>query len=319
MPHGIQKFDELVDEKREQAGLLGLGTIVVQNGAIAGISTSGIRKKGSNTPITVRDKWHIGSISKSLTATMLARLVEQERLSWDTSIADIFGKAENIHVDWRDVKLEDLLTHTSGARPNFSFKTALLKPEAGAMRMAARYQAVLSVLEQPPRTPPRKQFAYSNVGYTIAGVMAEIRTGLPWEDLVANEVFSTLGLTTGGFGVPQSDGDQIGEPWGHSRALFGFAISSQKDNTPIIGPAGTIHLSLKGLAAYGVEHLNGLKGKGTILKPQTYQRLHRPQLENYAYGWIVDTSQALGVGDIHWHNGSNTMWYALIAIHSTWA
>ena len=87
-------------------------------------------------------------------------------------------------------------------------------------------------------------------------------------------------------------------------------MSDHSDITPIIGPAGTIHMSLQDLGTYGTEHLRGELGAGTILSTETYKRLHSPNLEHYGYGWVMKEPTGELPYTTYWHNGSNTMWYA---------
>jgi CubicO group peptidase (beta-lactamase class C family) len=304
---------QAVDQKRKSAGLVGLGAIAIQGGKVIGLSVSGERKKRSSSLLAPSDRWHIGSITKSFTATMIACLVEKGDLSWDTSIKEVFPEGNDIHSGWHDVTLGHLLSHTSGATANFSRLIGSKNPDAGIARMAARESAVKNILKKKPETTPGSTFLYSNVGYTIAGVIAEKKTGIPWENLIRQEVFSPLGMLTGGFGVPKDISGKLSQPWGHKKVL-GFSVSTKADNTPIIGPAGTIHLSLNDLALYANEHLQGIQGRSSILKRDSFQRLHHPNLNAYAYGWVVGSPQDLGVGSVLWHNGSNTMWYALLVI-----
>ena len=79
-----------------------------------------------------------------------------------------------------------------------------------------------------------------------------------------------------------------------------------------MGPAGSVHMSLSDLSTYATEHLRGHLGKGKLLSAETYQRLHAPRLNQYAYGWGVKDSGAKTPYTIYWHNGSNTLWYALV-------
>lgn len=310
----MEKFlKRIVDEKRESADLVGLGAIVIQDSKIIGLSVSGERKKGSGVSITPQDLWHIGSITKSFTATMIARLIEKGDLKWDTSIKDVFPDEKKILSEWNDVTLGNLLAHTSGATPNFSLLVSLKNPNSGSERMAARESAVRNILSQRPEITPGSTFVYSNVGYTIAGVMAEKKIGVSWENLIIQEVFSPLGIESGGFGAPKDIDGKLSQPWGHKKIL-GFSVSTKGDNTPIVGPAGTIHLSLNDLALYADVHLQGIQGRNSFLKRDSFQRLHHPNLNSYAYGWVIGSPAELGVGNVHWHNGSNTMWYALLVI-----
>src|SRR4029077_21100672 len=144
------------------------------------------------------------------------------------------------------------------------------------------------VMAEKPAHPPGEKFAYSNVGYTIAGSMAESATDVSWEDLVKREVFKPLELTGAGFGPPKSPSETLDQPRGHRGILdWKTSATDEQDNTPIIGPAGTVHMTLSALCMYATEHLRGELGTCKLLAAETCKRLHTPKLQNYACGWVV--------------------------------
>lgn len=308
---------KLVAEQRKDSKLVGLAAMVMVDGKVTASAASGERKRGSKARVEVGDRWHLGSITKSITATMIARLVEADKLQWTDTLGIVFAD-ETIHDDWKPVTLHELLTHTSGAPPNFSISTQFNQPKIGKPAADARRATVLRLLANSPTTPPGKKMVYSNVGFTIAGAMAEEATGETWSELVRREVFEPLQLTTAGFGPPKSDVDENGikvntQPQGHIK-LFGRKrpVGEDADNTAIIGPAGIVHMSLEDLCTYATEHLRGDQGKGQLLSAETYQRLHTPNLEDYAYGWVQRDARGRFSTPLYWHNGSNTMWYAIV-------
>jgi CubicO group peptidase (beta-lactamase class C family) len=189
----------------------------------------------------------------------------------------------------------------------------LKKPELGSECTRERRKAVIDVLGEKPAHPPGEKFAYSNVGYTIAGAMAESATGMSWENLVKREVFEPLELQGAGFGPPKSPSKTLDQPRGH-RGIYSVKASANDnaDNTPIIGPAGTIHMTLGNLCQYATEHLRGEHGAGKLLTAASYKRLHTPRLHNYACGWVAKEPTNEIPHTVYWHNGSNTMWYALV-------
>ncbi|WP_197531516.1 serine hydrolase domain-containing protein [Posidoniimonas corsicana] len=306
----------LVKRLREEKKLVGLAAMVMVDGKVVDQAADGERKQGSGVLVTTSDRWHLGSITKSITSTLIGRLVEAGKLDWDTTIGDALA-GQPIHDDWRGVTLTQLLTHTAGAPANFPMLVKLKNPAEGQPRVDARREAVLGVIAKPPLTPPGEAFAYSNVGYTIAGVMAEQATGKPWEDLVRQEVFAPLKLDQAGFGPPKSPAKGYDQPRGHvTRLGFKVAMGDDADNTPIMGPAGTACMTLDELCCYANEHLRGEQGGGKLLSAETYRRLHEPALDDYACGWVA-RAEADGVPACRWHNGSNTMWYAFVAFIPT--
>jgi CubicO group peptidase (beta-lactamase class C family) len=203
------------------------------------------------------------------------------------------------------VTLEQLLTHRSGLPANGPWM--VLKGDSTTEQRRSLLDQWASW--EPPH-PPGKEFLYSNAGYAFAGLMAEQTTGKSWEDLMTEGLFQPLGMTTAGFGPPGAK-DKVEEPWGHTSD----GKPSQFDNAPSIGPAGTVHCSLSDWAKFVALHLQGAQGKGELLQPETFQKLHTPPPDNgdYAFGWgAVEREWAGGVALTH--SGSNSMWFATVWI-----
>ncbi len=310
-----QMLENLVIDHRNDLGAVGVGVMVSRDGEVIASVVAGERKHRSGAPLTADDKWHIGSIAKSFTATLIARLVERGVLNWDTTISDVLGDSMEIRESWRQITIEQLLTHTSGAssrfRPPLSF---LFRTHTeGEERSAARASLITRFMKNDPLAPAGSTFMYSNGGVLIAGVMAEKLTGRSWEDLIRQEIFLPLGIRSGGFGVPTGGTGEPGQPRGH-KSLLGIITSVNSDSTLVIGPAGSIHMSLPDLLIYANDHLAGESGNGKLLRPETYQKLHTPILDNYAFGWVVNPHEEWADGPIIWHNGSNGHWDALLAL-----
>jgi CubicO group peptidase (beta-lactamase class C family) len=302
----------LITDLRKEKDLVGLAAMVTVDGKVAAAAADGERKIDSGVPVQISDRWHLGGITKSITATMIARLVESGRMHWSDTIGKSFPDA-SVHADWRPVTLEQLLTDTAGAPAYFTDDVSRQRPALGPECTQARRKAVRNVIAEKPAYPPGKKFVYSNVGYTIAAAMAEAATGATWEDLVKREVFEPLKLTEAGFGPPKSADETLEQPRGH-RKLFveKVAVDDTADNTPIMGPSGTVHMTLENLCTYAGEHLHGELGTGKLLSRATYKRLHTPELDHYAYGWLRKDPSAGIPCTVYWHNGSNTFWYALV-------
>jgi len=300
----------VVTDLRKEKKLVGLAAMVMIDGHVEGVAAVGERKKGSGVRLELDDRWHLGSITKSVTATMIARLIESGQMQWSDTVGECLPDAM-MHEEWKRVTLRQLLTHTAGAPPNFPLWVALKTPALGPECTRARREAVLNVVAEKPLGPPGERFAYSNVGYTIAGAMAERATGATWEELVKRDVFEPLKLAGVGFGPPKSPSCE--QPRGH-KVVLGWKVSvdDDADNTPIMGPAGTVHMTLRDLCNYAMEHLRGELGTGKLLTAETYKQLHAPELSNYACGWVKKRPSYAIPHTLYWHNGSNTMWYALV-------
>src|ERR1700677_64408 len=92
--HAIAQKPETLKQQLEQIrakhNLPALAAIVEKDGKILATASTGVRKMGSDIPVTDDDQWHIGSCTKSMTATLAAMLVQEGKLKWDTTVGDIF-------------------------------------------------------------------------------------------------------------------------------------------------------------------------------------------------------------------------------------
>ncbi|WP_299399366.1 serine hydrolase [Pelagibius sp.] len=318
-PVEATSLKQTLEAQRAKHGLVGLAGLVLKDGEVREVAAVGLRRKGHSAAVTTDDLWHLGSVTKAMTATMIARLVERGVLDWATPLSNLLpAQTEGIHGGYHSVTLEDLLTHRGGLPANFSFFSNLERPPVDGELPGRRLQAVMKVLTEAPVHPPHSTHLYSNVGYTLAGVIAEQATGASWEALMRREVFMPLGITSAGFGAP-GRADGIEQPWGHQTILGmmkrAVAPGPKADNNAVLGPAGTLHMSLQDWARFVQAHLAGPGDEGALLQPETFRRLHRPLLEDYAYGWVAGDAAGLGArGPLLWHNGSNTMWYALMLL-----
>lgn len=303
----------LITDERQEEKLVSLAAMVMSDGNIEAAAACGERQKGSGVPVGTGDRWHVGGIAKSITATMIARLIEAGQMQWSDTVGEIFPEA-SVHEDWKPVTLRQLLTDTAGAPSNFPIEVLRRRPPLGPECTQARREAVLNVVTDQPTYPPGTKFEYSNVGCTIAAAMAEQVTGETWEDLVKREVFEPLDLTESGFGPPKSSDETLEQPRGHRKVLAGkVSVDDKTDNTLIMGPSGAIHMTLENLCRYAREHLLGERGKGKLLSTESYQSLHTPERDAYACGWLKMKPSSDIPYTVYWHNGSNTMWYALLA------
>ena len=311
------RLEARVDRLQDETGLTGVTVAVMTDGQLAGVAAAGERRRGSGIPVTVDDRWHVGSITKSMTATLLAVLEDDGRLSRDDTLPALLPDIE-MAGGWDACTLHHLLTHTAGAGVDLPNRVQSVWPDTAEELVAARRRFIADILDKEPESPCGERFAYSNVGYTIAGHIAETVAGTPYEALLQERVFAPLMLASAGFGPPQGDAPNQ-EPIGHVVLLRWFRLradpfKTRADNSPVTSPAGAVHMTIGDLARFGEAHLQGESATSPPLLPRAaWERLHTPFLDDYASGWVRVERDWAG-GPVLWHNGSNTMWYALLML-----
>ena len=312
-PTASNDMTQALEVIRKKHDLPALAVVVVKDGQICDRIAVGVRKWGDPTPVTTNDVFHIGSDTKSMTATLAAMLIEEGKLRWDTTIADVFPELKDkMKKPYETVTVEQLLTHRGGvpgAPPAAAWKRAW---EQKGTPTGQRREFIEAVLSQPPEVTPGTKMIYSNQGYAIVGAMLEKITGTPWETLITERLFKPLHMDSAGFGPPGTIG-AVDQPWGHTRHTrkLGIPMPLQNDNPPAIAPAGRVHCSLDDLARFTIFHMQSGQAGG-LLKPETLVKLHTPPAgSDYACGWIV-VKRGWAGGNALTHSGSNTMWYVVM-------
>ncbi|MCH8269853.1 MAG: beta-lactamase family protein [Planctomycetes bacterium] len=293
----------LAVQTRQEAGAPALGLVVVREGGVPEIAVDGVRVSGNETAVTADDKWHWGSITKSMTATLVARLAEKDIVSWDDTVGDLLGEVvPDMHQDYRAVTFMHLLSHRAGLAANIPIERFADFGQSPDDPITDRLGWVRIALSQQPAGPKETTYGYSNNGVIVAGAMLEAATDESWETLIRREVFSPLGITGAGFGPPRGP-QPDDQPRGH-QPMNGVdkAVPIDADNPAALGPAGRVHMPLADMARFLLAHA---RKRPDFLRADSYDLLHAtPFGGNYAMGCVVISPEA------RWHNGSNTMWYA---------
>jgi CubicO group peptidase (beta-lactamase class C family) len=288
---------------RNKFNLPAMAAAVVTSDGLKLAGAVGIRKRGTETPVSLDDLWHLGSDAKIMTSTLMARLVESGQLRWDSTLGEVFPDfAPRMNPDFRSVTLLELLSHHAGLPANLD-----LAKYSGDDAPQLRRRAVQTELAKKPVSPPGSTYAYSNLGYILAAAMAEQATGKPWEILITDEVFKPLHMQSAGFGGTGTPG-KIDQPWPHTANGAPTSENGPRmDNPPVMGSAGRIHCTIQDWARFVQDQLRGARGEPALLKPESYQRLQTPPFKgDYALGWMV-VSRSWGGGKVFNHGGDNTM------------
>lgn len=309
----------LLEPIRQKYQLPALAGAVILGGRTVAWGATGFRKDGNDVKVTPNDKFHLGSCTKAMTATVIAMLVERGKLKWDTTLAEAFpDMVDEMHPGYREISLKHLLAHRGGLPPaNRSFpkgKSFMDMHNLPGYAMDQRLAYVRMMLGQEPESEPGTQYIYSNAGYSVAGVMAERAMKMPWETLMRTMLFEPLGMTTAGFGAMGTPG-KIDQPWQH--LIIGNQLSAVEpgrfsDNPPVLGPGGTVHCSIRDWAKFITAHLKCARGEGGLLKSETFKLLHTADFGgDYTSGWAVLQRDWAG-GMVLTHSGSNTMNFAVV-------
>ena len=291
----------------------GMVVAVLRDGKVVATGAAGLRMRGGEEGVTVGDDFHIGSCTKSMTATLIAILVEEKVLKWEMTLKEAFPEMA-MHGGYEGVTLDALLCNHGGCPGDIAPPLWKYCWEHQEDPVAVRRHFTREILSLPPAQKPGVEYAYSNAGFTIAGHVAESKTKKPFEQLMQEKLFAPLGMSSAGFGAPGE-----GHPLGHQTDGTKVERGVGADNPVAISPAGRVHLSIRDWGKYIQFHLDkGAKPKG-LLSARAFDRLQRRFREDHPYargwlrvprGWAKKPGSDTG-GDALTHNGSNTYWFAV--------
>jgi CubicO group peptidase (beta-lactamase class C family) len=297
-----KKIGKALTETVAQAKVPGMVAAITSSKGVLAIGSAGIRKIGAAEKLTEHDLIHLGSCTKSMTSVLLATLVTEGKLTWETSLIEVLPELKgSIHPDYHPITIWQLLTHRAGVAANAANWWVHGKVELKKRRL----MILKDNLKEAP-TLEHGSYHYSNLGYLIASCMAEKVTGSTWEPLMQKRIFDPLGMNSAGFGPPGTP-KKTDQPWGHGREGEDWR-PRQLDNAEALGPAGRVHCSAADWAKFIAIQLPG--GKNLGLDRKTMDKLITPT-GTYAGGWVV-TNRPWAKGIVLTHTGSNTMWYAVM-------
>ena len=301
----------ILEEVRAARHFPGAVAMVSRRGTPVASAAIGVRREGSNDAVTLDDKFHIGSVTKPMNATMIATLVDEGLLRWESTLEEMFADWR-IHRDLRGVTLAQLLSHRAGIAAFASDEELEAAPKLYGEARSQRSQFTQWLIAQKPAFTPGERFSYSNAGITIAAAAAERAAGKAWEQLMRERVFAPLGMKSAGFGWPAHDDAK--QPWGHR--LDGTRLLPHDPRGPyqlnaVIQPAGNVHVSGPDLMRFLDDHARGIAGQRGLLKPETYKRMHALEPEGSSLGFGVRKRDGFTTSS---HSGSAETFYAIVMV-----
>ena len=242
-----------LEKLRDQFHAPALAAAAMRDGRVVAIGSVGVRDLKSNTPVAIDDRTMIGSCGKAATRLLIGRLVDKDRLRWDSTLAELLPDV-TMRDEYKSVTLGDIIGHRGGIQPYTMIspqKTPVLFEPANSPR-EGRAAFITHLLSEPPAAPPKTRFVYSNAGYGLLGYIAERVLDKPYEQLMRDEVFRPLEMKSAVVGGPRENASMPG--WGgHEKSPKGFeAVQRDRTGLPGIAPAGFMSCNVGDFAKLGV-------------------------------------------------------------------
>jgi CubicO group peptidase (beta-lactamase class C family) len=109
-----------LDRIRRDFRIPAMAALVVGANQILRMESAGVLREGRPDAVNPSSQFHLGSLAKAMTATMVATLVEEGKRGWGSTIPDVFPEwKESIHPAYRGVSMDDLFRLNLGAYGRF--------------------------------------------------------------------------------------------------------------------------------------------------------------------------------------------------------
>jgi len=294
-----QKIDHYL-QKAEANGYAG-SVLVARGEKVILVKGYGLADRENKVKQTAETVFSIGSITKQFTGAAILKLEMMGKLKVTDPVSKYFGE---VPADKKVITLHHLLTHTAGFEGGLGDDYDPIGRE-DFIKLAMGSKLLFK---------PGERYEYSNVGFSLLGIIVELVSGKNYEDFLYEELFKPAGMERTGYvrpGFAKSElavGYRDGKRWG---------TALDRPWRPE-GPGW--HLRANGgiLSTVGDMHRWYLALKNdTVLSASAKQKYFAPHVKEYedgnsyyGYGWVTQKTKS-GVNLI-WHNGGNGIYNAFM-------
>lgn len=312
--HGLVSLMTGLSQKHN---LPGIGVAVLKGSDLVLKEAVGVKEVGKPDQIRTKDKFHLGSQTKAMTAMLIAKLVDQKRIKFDTKISTLLPGV-NFHPDHKNTTIEMLLLHKAGFNnviPEFDKIRGELNLASTVTK--AREIAVRKILNLPGSYKPNTKDQYSNVGYLILGHIIEKLWGRSYEDLAKRELFLSLNIKSCAFNILNpSSVDSPLNPVGHI-IQRGILTPYYGDNLAIWASSGNVHCNLEDWGKFVQLQMDLINGKSSYLSKTTTKKLFEEQSSSaigYTLGALYRVNRSWIKEEAFTHTGTNLVNYSRVWI-----
>ena len=270
-------IDTYVGAQMAAQHIPGLCLIVMKDGKTIKEKAYGVSNIETKRATDLHDRFDIGSIGKTFTATMIMQMVNEKRLSLDQRVKEILPDFPS---KWGGTTVRHLISHQSGI-PDYALVPGVGLNDTYDQKfwIDTMYQTVLDF-------PTGKLYQYSNSNFTILGLIIEKITGKPYRHVVQERIFDPAEMKDTGFKEAGK-----GLPAGSTTSNF-FIDGKLQD----AGPGGTSPTPSDGgefTTVYDLQKWQNAVASGKVLptgmvkQMQTPSRVASGRKTGYGLGWMT--------------------------------
>lgn len=267
----VADFESLAQGLVSGQKVPGLAMAIVQGGRVLSARGYGITDVNNPEAVDEHTVFRLASLSKSFAATATGLLVNQGRLRWDSRVVDYYPTLQFSEPRAAlELTVADVLSHRVGLGHN-----AFDRDLEGNAEYAS---LVRKMAYTPMQCAPGECYAYQNIAYSLIGDVVRGASGEPFEQWVAQRVFTPLGMRDASYGL---DGIQASPRWAkpHVRVARGWSSVTPKPSYYRVAPAAGVNASISDMAQWLVAQTGH---RPDVLPATLLATLHSPLIDTPA-------------------------------------
>ena len=274
---------------------------------------AGIANIENNTPVTTKDRFEIGSITKTFTAATILKLVEAGTITLDDTLTDWLPEEVTTNIaNSGEISIRQLLNHTSGIAEYDAIllQQALLDPTVFLKNWQPEELVELTKGLQ-PFFAPGESWQYSNTNYILAGMIISAATGNNIAAEIRSQILEPLNLENTFF----AQEEEI--PGGYVSGYLDFDLDGNLDDVSIANlswswTSGAIVSNTEDLTQFAQALYEG-ELLSTASRSEMFTLVDTGR--GYSYGLGMMSFETPDLGTVVGHRGgslgfSSNMWYS---------
>jgi len=291
-----ENVDDIVQHYMQQKQVPGISIAVIHRGGPTRYYPFGVTDRTHRYPITPDTLFALGSLSKGVTAEVIIQLVEQGKLRWRDTLADLLPADVRLSADARHITLLQLVTHTSGL-PRQDMDLPMLLQFVRYLDTGENFygnldsDTVLSYLAD-FSAPAVRMPHYSNLGYALLGFIVRTRFHQDIQTLASQLIFTPLKMSQSSFEPETLTGyplRALGHAGDQPKFICRGTLTPDWHFHGNMVAAASLYSSARDLSAYLRAHLDAT---GDTARDRAFAAVNRPwyqqgaQAQNIA--WVTD-------------------------------
>lgn len=296
--HG--RIDRYLTEQVRTTGTPGLTVAVVHGGKTIYMRAFGVRRVGSDDPLTPEHVFHFASVSKPFVATAIVQLVEENKLGLDDPVTKFLPYFRLADERFPEITIRQMLNHTSGMPDVQDYEWDRPQLDEGAAERFVRGMASEKLL-----WAPGGGWRYSNMAFDALGDVIAKVSGMSFEDYMRAHILEPLGMDRSSFLYPKIEAalrttGHVGDP---------AVVSDVYPYNRRHAPSSTLNSSVSQMTRWLRANLGRGELEGRrILRDESYDVLWTTSTETSTAGVGMGLSWFLGERGGHrtvYHGGSD--------------